>query len=375
MMNSEKTIKNFGSAGRPRLRQKLWRPIPLCLIAALVCAPVGAAYAQEAAQDSRPAINELELQAGPRGLVLIITAAGPIAIDGDAAGLEKATAQYAQMRIKITSARSGLNAGSFDAPADIPVKNIVLKDGAGGSVEFTLTMRRTVNGPIMIRGDKNQVKILLTKDAQPELRWSASKGLIWSKASNPADSAQGIIRVEPPDMQKMEARASKDTNHAPPNKMFTVKEGGPQLQTAAASAPNALQRRTEVPTALPEDQLHDSLSSLSADSGLVRYKIFGRDPFVPLLKDTSNLAELPRVENLRLVGVLEDTRERIALLEDFTDGNRAFALRVSDPVEHGKVLRVHRDKVVFIIRDFDVSRSYTLSLTKNNAQGGRSGGR
>jgi hypothetical protein len=327
---------------------------------ALVCA--GALRAQDAAaQDNRSAINELELQAGPRGLVLLITAAGPIAIGGDAASLEKATAKYAQMRVKVSKARSGLSASSFDAPADIPVKSVVLKDSPDGGVEFTLTMRGTVNGPVMIRGEDNQVRILLTKDAQPELRWSASKGLLWSKAAKPLDpaAAQGNIRVDPPDMQKMEARASGDTNHAPPNKMFTVKEGGV-----------AVPQRSEVPEAQPDDPFEGAGDS----PGLVRYKIFGRDPFVPLVKDTSNAAELPRVENLRLVGVLEDTRERIALLEDVTNGNRAFALRVSDPVEHGKVLRVQRDKVVFIIRDFDVSRSYTLSLTKD-AQGARARGR
>jgi hypothetical protein len=100
----------------------------------------------------------------------------------------------------------------------------------------------------------------------------------------------------------------------------------------------------------------------------VRYKVYGRDPFVPLTRDSSAYSDLPRVENLRLVGVLEDSRERIALVEDFKNNNRAFALRANDPVEFGKVLRVQRDKVVFLIRDFDVSRSYTLSLTTANSR-------
>jgi len=365
MRDTGKKIKIFGaSAGFLSWREPGGRFLRCLMTAAFVCAATLSAFAQSP-QDSGPAINELELQTGPRGLVLIITAAGPIAIGGDAAALEKATARYTQASVKISQARSGLSAGSFDAPAEIPVKSIAVKEVSGGGVDFTVIMRQTVNGPIMIRGENNQVRILLTKDAQPELRWSASKGLIWSKAAKPGDSAQGGIRVEQPDMQKMEARASKDINQAQPGKMFTVKEG---------AASGALSRRGEVPEALPEEFYQDS-GAAQPDTGLVRYRVFGRDPFVPLVKDTSNWAELPRVENLRLVGVLEDTRERIALLEDFTDGNRAFALRVSDPVEHGKVLRVHRDKVVFIIRDFDVSRSYTLSLTKNNAQGGRARGR
>ncbi len=102
----------------------------------------------------------------------------------------------------------------------------------------------------------------------------------------------------------------------------------------------------------------------SPEGNLVTYKIFGRDPFIPLIKDTS-ASEMPRVENLKLVGVLEDARERIALLEDFTAQNRAYALRVDDQVESGKVLRIYRDKVVFLVRDFDVSRSFTLNLASS----------
>lgn len=101
----------------------------------------------------------------------------------------------------------------------------------------------------------------------------------------------------------------------------------------------------------------------SPEGELVRYRIYGRDPFIPLVKDTSG-SVLPNVEALKLVGVLEDSRERIALLEDVSDHNRAYALRESDLVESGKVLRIYRNKVVFLIRDFDVSRSYTLSLTR-----------
>ena len=120
------------------------------------------------------------------------------------------------------------------------------------------------------------------------------------------------------------------------------------MHTPAAAEPN-IKPDSQVTKKTPEGEL-------------VRYKVFGRDPFVPLIRDTSDTG-LPRVENLRLVGVLEDARERIALVEDFKNGNRAFALRTNDPVEYGKVLRVHRDKVVFFMRDFDVSSSYSLGLS------------
>jgi hypothetical protein len=170
-------------------------------------------------------------------------------------------------------------------------------------------------------------------------------------------------------MKKAEERAVRDMQPPTDARAFPVKEGPPP------AAPHVSPARSEVPRpplddgGAPRDVFHDSEPGKPAPDGLVRYKVFGRDPFVPLVKDPDAISELPRVENLRLVGVLEDTRERIALLEDFTNNNRAYALRVNDLVEYGKVLRVHRDKVVFLIRDFDVSRSYTLGITRD-AQGG-----
>jgi hypothetical protein len=176
-------------------------------------------------------------------------------------------------------------------------------------------------------------------------------------------------------MQKMESGAAKDGKKSGGGALFPVADGtGKSVSpvnsgTAGAALPvHIAPPKTESPHVSFENEFDGSIGGSgidAADGDLVRYRVYGRDPFIPLMRDPSLITGLPKVENLRLVGVLEDSRERIALLEDFTNENRAFAMRSDDAVEYGKVLSIHRDRVVFLMSDFGVARSYTLRLAKN----------
>jgi uncharacterized protein YraI len=94
----------------------------------------------------------------------------------------------------------------------------------------------------------------------------------------------------------------------------------------------------------------------------IRYQGTGRDPFLPLVSSSVSKDGLPRIENLSLVGILYDDADRIALCEDRINGNQPFSFRESDPVDKGKILKIYRDKVVFLITEFGVSRSFTLEI-------------
>lgn len=101
----------------------------------------------------------------------------------------------------------------------------------------------------------------------------------------------------------------------------------------------------------------------------VRYIRSGRDPFMPLLVDSADDSEGANVEQLRLVGVLIDNEEQIALLEDLKNNRKPFALRENDQVNRGKVLKIYKDKVVFLLTEFGISRSYTIRLATNQEAG------
>lgn len=100
---------------------------------------------------------------------------------------------------------------------------------------------------------------------------------------------------------------------------------------------------------------------------VIRYRGTGRDPFKPVIPNSVSLTGLPFVENLKLVGVLFDDADKIALCEDAGNSGRPFAFREHDRVEKGKVLRIYRDKVVFLITEYGISRSFTLHLSQETA--------
>lgn len=100
---------------------------------------------------------------------------------------------------------------------------------------------------------------------------------------------------------------------------------------------------------------------------VIRYHRQGRDPFLPYISSVESDLGLPFVENLRLVGILYDNRDRIGLLEDKKNNNRPFTLREEDRVEKGKVLKIYRDRIVFLITEYGISRSVTLRLTDTSS--------
>lgn len=99
----------------------------------------------------------------------------------------------------------------------------------------------------------------------------------------------------------------------------------------------------------------------------IRYKRSGRDPFIRLTGKTSD-EEYPDVELVRLVGILFDQDDRVALLENKAEKGKAYALREGDRVKNGKLLRIERERVYFLVTEFDLSRTVILRLEKDKTK-------
>lgn len=107
----------------------------------------------------------------------------------------------------------------------------------------------------------------------------------------------------------------------------------------------------------------------SVPGGPVRAEVFyddlgRRDPFEPLLKGLRSgfISEaLPSVEALRMVGVLKDSEQALALMED-TDGH-SYIMRPGDPVENGRVLSVGEARTVIQVDEYGWTRTVVLQLT------------
>ena len=98
---------------------------------------------------------------------------------------------------------------------------------------------------------------------------------------------------------------------------------------------------------------------------MIQYRSMGkRDPFSPLIGDKKvtefGQAPIPSIENLRLVGVLQDIQGNKALLED----NRGYGyiMEPGDRVKNGSVILVDEDRVIFQIQEYGWSRNVALDL-------------
>lgn len=97
---------------------------------------------------------------------------------------------------------------------------------------------------------------------------------------------------------------------------------------------------------------------------LVKYKPGGqRDPFKPLI-GTGGVqlitGKLPAIENLKLVGIIEEESGNRALFED-SEGN-GYILKPLDRVSNGYLVSVKKNKAIFQITEYGWTRTVALNL-------------
>lgn len=116
----------------------------------------------------------------------------------------------------------------------------------------------------------------------------------------------------------------------------------------------------------------------SVPGGPARTEVFyddlgRRDPFEPLLKGLRSgflSDELPSVESLRMVGVLKDNEQSLALMED-TDGH-SYIMRPGDPVNNGRVLSVGEARTIVQVDEYGWTRTVVLQLTSRGGDPSKS---
>ncbi len=160
-----------------------------------------------------------------------------------------------------------------------------------------------------------------------------------------------------------EAVALQNRNETPTPPQ-EVAESITRVSSIGAAAASSTDTSAATPSIPGSDDKELISNAQSSRNRVIRYQGVGRDPFRPIVNSSISTSGLPFVENLNLVGVLFDDDAHIALCEDSRNDNRPFAFREHDPVEKGKVLKIYQDKVVFLITEYGISRSFTLGLSQ-----------
>ncbi len=91
------------------------------------------------------------------------------------------------------------------------------------------------------------------------------------------------------------------------------------------------------------------------------------DPFMPLVEEATTNAkygELPDVETLRLVGILQDKKASRALFQDYN--GYSYNLKTGDRVKNGFVLSIEETRVMFQIRQYGWNRQVAIDMETEN---------
>jgi hypothetical protein len=93
----------------------------------------------------------------------------------------------------------------------------------------------------------------------------------------------------------------------------------------------------------------------------VVYNTYGiRDPFIPLEPDDAEGGL--NIDQMRVVGIIASPTHPMAVLEHTSQPGLSVALREGDAIQNGRVLKIERDRVVFLLEEFGVSRQFALKL-------------
>jgi hypothetical protein len=93
----------------------------------------------------------------------------------------------------------------------------------------------------------------------------------------------------------------------------------------------------------------------------VIYNTFGiRDPFIPLEPD--DIESGLNIDQMKVVGIIASPTRPMAVLEHTSQPGLSVALKEGDAIQNGRVLKIERDRVVFLLEEFGVSRQFALKL-------------
>lgn len=204
--------------------------------------------------------------------------------------------------------------------------------------------------------------------------------LLPSAASTPETTGKAVSQAEPPAPKKSSpappvktpAGSAPAAEPTPPEVSVTdlTEPQGPTPAEAEEEVTEEEINPDEV--AVEEDSTEENFAPIpgvmlqtSPTRTLVKYHLYGRDPFSPLVEKAVGLSgkhrgRLPDVEALRLVGILRGWSGSRALFED-REG-RGYILRDGDRVRNGHVVSVSDRKVVFQINEYGWTRTVALTL-------------
>jgi len=98
------------------------------------------------------------------------------------------------------------------------------------------------------------------------------------------------------------------------------------------------------------------------DGDKIVYSSWGfRDPFLEVKSSSTDTTSI-NIDNLTLAGIIYENERPMVLLSDNKIMGHSYTLFEGDTIKNGKVLKISKNSVTFLLQEYGVSRRYIIKL-------------
>jgi hypothetical protein len=205
------------------------------------------------------------------------------------------------------------------------------------------------------------------KKAEPKATPTKTVAKAEPQKSEPKATPTKTVAKAEPKKAEPKATPTKTVAKAEPKKADSKPEAVTTVAKAEEQKPEPTVKTSRFRRTARDRNISGTMVAEFPQRLVIKYESEARrDPFETLIDETRTFDgpidnQIPNVESLRLVGVIESTRGgNRALFED--NAGYGYILKSGDKVQKGVVLRVETDRVFFQIFEYGWSRTVALNL-------------
>ncbi|HOX51502.1 MAG TPA: hypothetical protein PKY05_08430, partial [Fibrobacteria bacterium] len=239
--------------------------------------------------------------------------------------------------------------------------------GPGKDGEVKVTLKEDARSVLLTRSGNTIALRLVAKSPLPKAwAWSSAKPKVetFGETALPADESANLANLrkdlKPQGGEGFTADGSRSPTEAKGTLAGASAGSGDKNALAEAQKLEAERRKSRE---IAQKQIDQDVAKQEAEDkkNRVTYNTFGvRDPFIPLEPD--DVEGGLNVDQMRVVGIIASPTRPMAVLEHTSQPGLSVALREGDAIQNGRVLKIERDRVVFVLEEFGVSRQFALKL-------------
>jgi|GEM_PF-1345273 hypothetical protein len=239
------------------------------------------------------------------------------------------------------------------------------KDDGGDAI--TITLKQDARSILLARAGSSVVLRMVSTSANPVAwNWNSKAGKLesFNAASLPSDEAADLASVRKGLSTSSGEGFSVEGSKSPTEERGTLAAGsGGSTDAGMLSEAQKLEAERRKSREFTDRKVAEGVAQQEAvdKQNRVVYNTFGiRDPFIPLEPD--DIEGGLNIDQMKVVGIIASPTRPMAVLEHASQPGLSVALKEGDAIQNGRVLKIERDRVVFLLEEFGVSRQFALKL-------------